>query len=152
MLPIPNCRSSVEESFSGLYECSQDFRHVIKFLGLSTLFEIVGSSVQGFSAKSLLIALPPALAFAAVVNWALSPAVPLSFRGVPDEEHSIGISSQANVHDAEEPASRSNLTRVGRVSRRNSNNHQAALPDPSNFDDVDLESLQSDHFTIGSDT
>ena len=59
---------------------------MIKFLGLSTLFEIVGSSIQGFSTKSLLIALPPALAFAAVLNWALSPAVPLSFRGIPDTQ------------------------------------------------------------------
>ncbi|KAF2794828.1 hypothetical protein K505DRAFT_336566 [Melanomma pulvis-pyrius CBS 109.77] len=45
--------------------------HVIKFLGLLVLNQVVGMALQHFSSTSLLDALPPCVTLAATINWAL---------------------------------------------------------------------------------
>jgi hypothetical protein len=100
----------------------------------------------------MLIALPPSLAAAGVINWALSPIVQPPPRRVADEEHGLSIPFRVDVQIADGPGPSTNPTRVGRVSRRNSSNHRNTLPDPSNFaisDDADLGSLRNDPSTIG---
>jgi hypothetical protein len=58
-------------------------RHVIQFMGLSALFEVVGMSLQQFGTSSLLNALPLSFTFAAVVNWAL----PQQAKPAPEEHY-----------------------------------------------------------------
>ncbi|OAL56800.1 hypothetical protein IQ07DRAFT_18497 [Pyrenochaeta sp. DS3sAY3a] len=72
--------------------------HVLKFLGLSMVFLIVGASLQQFAADSVLNVLPPSLALAAVVNWAL-PQPPQSRPGADEEAVYESIVGADNVDD-----------------------------------------------------
>jgi hypothetical protein len=85
-------------------------------------------------------ALPPCVALAAVLNWAL-PQVPRD-PAKPDEE----ASQEYPVHpipDARPTYESHALETIG-VVRRNSNTTHEALRDPADFDITDLQSLRSE--------
>jgi hypothetical protein len=110
-------------------------------------------ATQLFSAASLLTALPPSLAAATVINWAL-PQAPKAERR-PDEEEGQGQPLEPDNHVASEPTRPSRqasgadaseqgvIDSLGNPSRRNSTNHRDDLPDPRFriSDDDDPESL-----------
>jgi hypothetical protein len=80
---IPDCGFHLHPH-TGWYSLTNSSRHVLKFLGLSMLFLVVGASLQQFAADSVLNVLPPSLALAAVINWALPQ--PARIRPGADEE------------------------------------------------------------------
>jgi hypothetical protein len=114
---------------------------MIKLLGLSTLLQVVGMTLQQFSTSSLLNAFPLCVTIAATINWILPQQERYSSN--PDNEEEIHLPQRVAGSDAAEVRATNDL----RLSRRDSHNNRERLPHPDVFSiggNAETDPLRSD--------
>jgi hypothetical protein len=114
---------------------------MIKLIGLSTLLQVVGMTMQQFSTSSLLNAFPLCVTIAATINWILPQQD--RYSQSPDDEEEILLPRRATGSDSAEARATNNL----KLSRRESHNNREGLPHPDAFpigDNSETNSVHSD--------